>query len=99
MLASEFAQSSGLSGFFGGQLIELLLRFTLQSMVNTIRALLWPVAVLGFAPPWGLVVLAALYLLFPRYLKKPLERLLFADGPAAADGNGSADAADEQPRR
>lgn len=79
MLASEFAESSGLAGFLGGQLVELLLRFTVESMVNTIRALLWPFALIGFQPPKGMILFVVLYLLFPRYLKPPLERLLFTD--------------------
>ncbi len=79
-LIDEFSASDGIAGFFSGQLIQFLLRFTVDSLMNTVNALIWPVHVIGFSPPWGFAILGAMYLLFTYVLKKPLEDWLFHDG-------------------
>jgi hypothetical protein len=78
-LVDEFSSSNGITGFFSGQLVQFLLRFTVDSLVNTVNALIWPVHFIRFSPPWGFVILGALYLVFTYVLKKPLERWLFHD--------------------
>jgi hypothetical protein len=83
-LVDEFAASDGITGFFGGQLIEFLMRFTVDSIVNTVHAFLWPVHVIRFSPPLGVVFLGALYVVFTYVLQQPLERWLFHDADAAA---------------
>lgn len=77
MLVQDIMSFSGFGDFFAGQIIQLVFRFALDSMLNTLQAFLWPVAIVGIYPPWGLVMLAALYVIFPRVLKPPLERWLF----------------------
>ncbi|HSD70149.1 MAG TPA: hypothetical protein VLB07_11385 [Woeseiaceae bacterium] len=84
-LADDFSSSTGVTGFFGGQLLQFLLRFTIDSMVNTVLALIWPVQVVAYSPPWGALGLGAMYLAFPYILKKPLERWLFDDAGAVAE--------------
>ena len=82
LFLSEIAESSGIGDFFGEQLIELLLRFTFESLGNTIQAFIWPVRVIEIAPPWGAIVLGLMFFIFPRYLKHRLERILFDDEQA-----------------
>ncbi len=48
-----------------------------------ISAFLWPVYLIEAWQPYGLILLVALFVLFPIVLKKPIERWLF--GSNAAD--------------
>jgi hypothetical protein len=38
-----------------------------------------PAAAVQFYPPWGLIVMIALFIIFPRFLKAPPERWIFDD--------------------
>jgi hypothetical protein len=76
-VVDEVASATSLGSFLSDQLFEFLFRFTIQSLQNTIGAFLWPVYVLQMSPVWGGATLAALYILFPRYIKEPLTQWLF----------------------
>lgn len=78
-LVDELVSSSSLASFFTDQLIEFLLRFTVQSVQNTVAAFIWPFWLIGMSPLWGGLLLGALYLLFPRFVKEPLTEWLFRD--------------------
>jgi hypothetical protein len=97
-LVDEFSSSTGFTGFLSGQLIQFLLRFTVDSLVNTVHALIWPVHVIAFSPPWGFVILGAMYLVFTYLLKNPLERWLFheADTTAAEQSVAATDTRDSK---
>jgi hypothetical protein len=85
-LLDEFMGSDSIGGFFSGQLLELVMRFTVESLQNTIAALIWPAWVMSWPPLWGFVALAAMYVLFTYVLNKPLEQWFFHDDlPAAPD--------------
>ena len=71
----------GVGAIFTGQAIEFLVNFLLDSFTNTLKAFMWPVFVVQYAPPWGAVGLGVAYWLFPTTLKKPIERWLFRDEP------------------
>jgi hypothetical protein len=81
-LVNEFSSSTGITGFFSGQLIQFLLRFTVDSLVNTAYALIWPVRIISYSPPWCLSFLAQ-YVVFT-YVLKNLERLLFHEADTVA---------------
>ena len=83
-LFGEIQSSTGLGSFFSEQLLQLLFRFTIDSMANTIQSLLWPILLISWSPIYGGLSLALGYLVFDRYIKKPLEGLLFGATPAAA---------------
>lgn len=85
LLAGDLLEADGVSDFVTGQLFELIIRFSVESMQNTLLAFLWPVYVLEYRPPWGLAGLVAAYLLFPVSLKPVIERWLFADEPTVID--------------
>ena len=75
----EITEAEGVGSFLSEQLFEFFIRFTVQSLENTVSAFLWPVAVLSWSEVWGAVLLVTLYIVFPRYVKKPLTAWLFKD--------------------
>lgn len=79
----EFVEADSVVAFIREQLLEFVFRFALDSLVNLVQAFVWPVFVIQFAQPWGAIALAAAFVLFPRTLKKPIERWLFHDDEQA----------------
>jgi hypothetical protein len=83
MFADDIAAFVESPEFLGIQIIQtvikFVLRFALESLINTIQAFAWPVVAAQFYPPWGLVALVAMFIIFPRFLKAPLERWIFDD--------------------
>jgi len=79
MLIGEIMAATGFVDFFTEQLIELPFRFLTESLSNLIQAFIWPVPILEISPPWGVAILAAIYLLFTHLIKEPLEHWLFRD--------------------
>jgi len=78
LLVTELFTDSA-TGFIVAQALQLLLRFTVDSLINTLLALVWPALVLQFSPEWGLAGLVAGYFIFKHFIKEPLTRLLFDD--------------------
>lgn len=83
MFVGDVAEANGVGEFVTSQFFEVLLRFTFESMGNTLRAFLWPLYAVQFSPPVGLALMALAFILFPRFVKPSLERWLFDDEPAA----------------
>jgi hypothetical protein len=79
LLVTELFTSAGAGDFIVQQFFQLILRFTVDSLVNTILALIWPALVLSLSPIYGVLGLAAGYFIFTRFLKKPLTQRLFSD--------------------
>jgi len=77
MLFGEIIAATGFVDFFTEQLLELPFRFLSESLGNLVSAFLWPIPLLEFSPPWGLAILAAIYFVFAKFIKKPLEQWLF----------------------
>ena len=78
----DVAESSGVIDFLATELFEFFFRFVIESLMNTINAFIWPVYVIAFAPPWGMIGLGAAFVLFDRVIKKPVEEYLFRDEEA-----------------
>ena len=78
-IVSEFAESSGVGDFLSNQLIEFVFRFAIDSIINTVQALIWPVHVVQLVPPYGAIGLGIAFLVFTTYLKQPIERWLFPE--------------------
>lgn len=72
----------GIGALFRGEAIEFFVNFMIDSIMNTLAAFLWPVDVIQFAPPYGVIGLGIAFWLFPIYIKPHIERWLF-DGEAA----------------
>ncbi len=78
----------GIGAIFTGQAIEFFLNFLMDSLMNTLKALMWPVYAVQYAPPWGAIGLGIAYWLFPTTLKKPIERWMFQDEPDVIEEPG-----------
>jgi hypothetical protein len=85
-IVSEIAGADGVADFFTNQIVEFLFRFLSESFVNMISAFIWPVYLIELWQPYGIILLVALFVLFPLVLKKPIERWLF--GSEAVDDLG-----------
>lgn len=79
MFVLDIVTADSVGGYFSGQVSELLFKYIGQSFQNTISAFMWPVYIIEIDPIWGGGILAAMFVLFPKFLKKPLERWLFDD--------------------
>jgi hypothetical protein len=64
---------------FSSEIIGFGIQFIIDTMVNFVKALIWPVYVLTLWPPAGAIALGVAFLLFPRYVKPHVERWLFHD--------------------
>lgn len=81
MLIEDFTGGSDLGGLFNGEIIEYFISVVVDSLMNTVRALMWPVYVVQFAPPYGAIGLGLAFIFFASVLKKPIQSWLF-DGEA-----------------
>ena len=66
---------------FTGGAFGFFIDFILDSLMNTFQALIWPIFVVQWAPPWGAIGLGLAYVGFAHYLKKPVTEWLFDGGP------------------
>ena len=78
-IVEDIPQFVAMDNVLSSELIGFGIQFVVDSMINFVRALLWPMYVVQLWPPIGLIALVAAFVLFPRYLKKPIEHWLFAD--------------------
>ena len=81
-LFGDLLEADSVSGFVSGQAVEFAFRFLSESIQNMVLAFVWPVQVLRFSPPYGVLFLAAMFLVFGRFVKPHLERWLFGDESA-----------------
>jgi hypothetical protein len=78
-VVGELAESESIGAFFTGQLVEFIFRFATDSIVNMVKALMWPVFFVQWEPPFGAIGLGLAYLVFANYLKKPISQWLFGE--------------------
>ncbi len=76
-VVEEIAGSSGIVDFLTNQLFEFALRFVIGSFENMIKAFMWPVYIVRLYSPFGAIALGLAFVVFPKYLKKPIEKWLF----------------------
>ncbi len=91
MFVVDIYTSESVGDYFSSQVSELFFKYIGQSFQNTISAFMWPVYVVEIDPAWGGATLAALFVLFPKFLKKPLEHWLFDDSEGASPKAGNLD--------
>ena len=75
-VVSEIAGAEGIGQFFSEQLIEFVFRFFGESLSNMIQAFIWPVEIVTLSPPWGAIGLGVMFMVFDKFLRKPVERWL-----------------------
>jgi hypothetical protein len=78
-IIGEIAAATGVVSFLTDQLVEFLFRFLGDSFGNMIQAFIWPLPIVSYSPPWGIVIFAGMYFVFAGVMKKPLEEWLFHD--------------------
>ncbi len=83
-LIDEIASADGFIEFFTEQFLEFLMRFSAQSITNTVLSFLWPLLVIDRLGPISVALLLAGYLAFARFIKPVLTAWLFDDGMTAA---------------
>lgn len=82
-LFDDIPQLYNLSGDIVGGLIAFAIDFFVDTLMNTIAAFMWPYYLFQWQSPWGIVLLVAGFLLFPVFVKEPLEQWLFDGEPPA----------------
>ena len=75
----ELAAADGIGAFFREQLVEFIMRFSVESISNLIEAFLWPLRAIGIEPPWGALALGLGFAAFELFLNEPVERWLVGD--------------------
>lgn len=80
-----FDDVMGIGAVFNGQVFDFIIDFFLDSLMNTVEALIWPVDIAQWAPPWGAIALGLGYWLFPIYVKPYIEDWLFDGEPEEAE--------------
>jgi len=75
----DIPQFIALNNVFSSELIGFGVQVISDTLVNFISALMWPVYLVTLWPPAGAIALGLAFVLFPRYLKKPIEHWLFHD--------------------
>jgi hypothetical protein len=78
-IAGEIAESESIWAFIQEQLIEFIFRFALESFANLLQALMWPVYIVQYRPPFGAIALGIAFVVFPLTLKKPIEKWLLPE--------------------
>lgn len=89
MIFVDIFAAESVSGFFIEQGSELIFRYIGQSFQNTISAFMWPVYVIQIQSTWGVGILVGMFILFPRFIKGPLEKWLFHDTPESEPSDTS----------
>ena len=78
-LVEDIPQFVAMDNIFSAELIGFGIEFIVDSMINFVRALMWPAYAVQWWPPFGVIALVTAFVLFPRTLKAPIERWLFRD--------------------
>ena len=78
-ILGEILAAEGVGAFFSEQILELLFRFSVMSLKNTISAFMWPIHIISLSPMWGGIFLGVMFVVFEKFLKDPLEHWLFED--------------------
>ncbi len=62
---------------FASEIPPFIIEFLIDTLMNTLYAFMWPVWVLQWQSPWGVAVLVAIFVLFPKFAQKPVEHWLY----------------------
>lgn len=93
----EILVAESIGAFFSEQIFELLIRFSVMSFQNTISAFMWPVHIISLSPVYGGIALGAMFVVFEKFLQRPLEHWLLDDEAELAASAAGGDS-EEQAR-
>ena len=54
-----------------------IIEFIIDTLLNLMWAFIWPVLVLQLPVPWNIIILAGVFILFPKFVQKPVEHWLY----------------------
>jgi hypothetical protein len=86
MFFVDIIEAESVGDYVTEQTFEIFFKYLGESLANTIAAFLWPVTLLQYRPPTGLIILVAMYAVFSTLVKKPLERWLFDEEDTSPGG-------------
>lgn len=69
-ITDELGQTSGVNDFIASQIVGYIIRFSFESFMNALLAVIWPFLLLTRLPAGGLFILAGAYLVY-RYAVHP----------------------------
>ena len=84
----EVTGSDGIIAFFTEQFWEFIVRFSVQSIGNTVQAFLWPLLVLQELGNYGFLFLISAYALFALLIKDRLTAWLFSPDEVVSPADG-----------
>lgn len=82
MFFLDIFEAEGIGDYLQELVTEKVFKYLGDSIENTVSAFIWPVYFIELYPPWGMVCLGAMYVVFSKLLKKPIEGWLFSDEEA-----------------
>lgn len=86
MFFVDIIEAESVGDYVTEQTFEIFFKYLGESLANTIAAFLWPVTLLQYRPPTGLIILVAMYAVFSTLIKTPLERWLFDEEDISPGG-------------
>ena len=98
MLIDDLVGMGGFGEFFSEQLLQFVFRFASESIVNTVQAFIWPVYLIQYNPPWGIIALGIAFSVFPHTLEVPIEKWLFGEEIPNTGATRPSDADESQPK-
>lgn len=63
------------------ELVEFVVSFIIDTLLNTLMAFLWPVTLIQWQWPLGIIALVVGFTIFPTVIQQPLERWIFENQP------------------
>ena len=78
-VTEDVGELAAMNNILSAELFGFIINFIVDTMLNTVKALMWPVYFVQLWPPYGAIGLGLAFYIFPKYLKKPIERWLTGD--------------------
>ncbi len=69
------------TNLLSSDIVGLIVSFVIDTFVNFVNALIWPVYVIAFAPPWGGFGLLLAFFVFDRFMTPRVEAWMNRDDP------------------
>ncbi len=73
-----------------GELVGFIIEFFIDTFLNFVEALIWPIEVIAFAPPWGVVGLVVAWFVFDRFLTSRIEEWMERGDVVVSDPSSDA---------
>ncbi len=81
ILFDDIPQLYAMNSIFSADLFGFVIEFIIDTLMNTLYAFIWPVFLLQWNGPIGIALVVAIFVLFPKFVQKPVENWLFEGEP------------------